>query len=121
MGLRDLPQRRACSETPSRIAHLVDACLIGNAYECHRGYSVSRDGTDGYDDYTQAGNLIRLMGHDAQQRLIANIVGSMKGIPERIQRLQISHFYKADPQYGLGVAAGLGLEVPEALATQAGD
>jgi catalase len=76
---------------------------------------------EGNDDYKQAGDLFRLMGHDAQQRLIQNIVGSMQGIPEHIQKLQISHFYKADPQYGLGVAAGLGLEVPEALATQAGD
>jgi catalase len=77
---------------------------------------------EGNDDYTQAGDLFRLMGHDAQQRLIENIVGSLgNGVPERIQRLQISHFYKADPAYGLGVAEGLKLEVPEALATQAGD
>ena len=49
-----------------------------------------------------------------------DIVGTMRGIPEHIQRLQVSHFYKADPQYGLGVAAGLGIEIPELLA-KAGD
>jgi len=76
---------------------------------------------EGNDDCTQAGNLFRLMGHDAQQRLIQNIVGSLSQTPERIQRLQVSHFYKADPAYGLGVAEGLKIEVPEALATQAGD
>jgi catalase len=38
----------------------------------------------------------------------------MRGIPERIQRLQISHFTKADPAYGRGVAEGLGLKVEEA-------
>jgi len=76
---------------------------------------------DGNDDYTQAGDLFRLMTPDAQKRLIENIVGSMRGIPEHIQRLQISHFYKADPRYGLGVASGLGVEVPELLTTHFND
>ena len=67
---------------------------------------------DGNDDYTQPGNLFRLMPADAQARLIENIVGSMKGIPTYIQERQIAHFYKADPAYGRGVAQGLGLEVP---------
>jgi catalase len=75
---------------------------------------------EGNDDYTQAGDLFRLMTPDAKTRLIQNIVGTMRGIPEHIQRLQVSHFYKADPQYGLGVAAGLGIEIPELLA-KAGD
>jgi catalase len=63
------------------------------------------------DYYTQPGNLFRLMAPDARERLIGNIVGSMKGIPERIQTLQIQHFYKADPAYGTGVAKGLGLNI----------
>jgi catalase len=37
----------------------------------------------------------------------------MKGIPERIARLQIEHFSKADPAYGRGVAEALGLAVAE--------
>ena len=76
---------------------------------------------EGNDDYSQPGDLFRLIGKDAQKRLIENIVGSLGQAPQRIQKLQVSHFYKADPQYGLGVAEGLGIEVPEALATQAGD
>ena len=35
----------------------------------------------------------------------------MKSVPQRIQELQIQHFYKADPAYGRGVAEGLGLSV----------
>ncbi len=65
---------------------------------------------DGNDDYTQAGNLFRLMPADAQARLIENIVGAMQGVPTEIQERQIAHFYKADPAYGRGVAQGLGLE-----------
>ncbi len=51
------------------------------------------------------------MPQDAKERLIGNIVGSMKGMPQRIQELQIQHFYKADPAYGTGVAKGLGLNI----------
>ena len=65
------------------------------------------------DYYTQPGNLFRLMPPDARERLIGNIVGTMKGIPQRIQTLQIQHFYKADPAYGTGVAKGLGLDIKD--------
>jgi catalase len=67
------------------------------------------------DYYSQPGNLFRLMAPDAKQRLIANIVGDMKEIPQRIQELQIRHFYKADPNYGAGVAKGLGLEIERVI------
>jgi catalase len=43
--------------------------------------------------------------------LISNIVGSLSGAPKRIQELQVTHFYKADPAYGEGVAKGLELDV----------
>jgi catalase len=65
---------------------------------------------DENDYYTQPGNLFRLMKKDAQERLIKNIVGSLKETPRRIQELQVQHFYKADPNYGVGVAKGLGLD-----------
>jgi catalase len=39
------------------------------------------------------------MPADAKERLIANIVGSMKSVPRHIPELQIQHFYKADPAY----------------------
>ena len=77
------------------------------------------------DYYTQPGNLFRLMTADAQERLIGNIVGSLKQVPQRIQDLQVQHFYKADPAYGTGVAKGLGLDVEavvgKKLATSAAD
>jgi catalase len=65
------------------------------------------------DYYTQPGNLFRLMKPDARERLVSNIVASMKSVPRRIQELQIQHFYKADPAYGTSVAEGLGLDVEE--------
>jgi len=37
-------------------------------------------------------------------------------VPQRIQELQIQHFYKADPAYGTGVATGLGLSIESIVA-----
>jgi catalase len=35
----------------------------------------------------------------------------MRSVPERIQRCQVAHFSNADPEYGRGVAEGLGLSL----------
>jgi len=70
------------------------------------------------DYYTQPGNLFRLLKRDARERLISNIVASMKTVSRRIQELQIRHFYKADPAYGTGVAEGLGFKIEEVMADE---
>ncbi len=63
----------------------------------------------GNDDFGQAGALFRLMSPAQRDLLMDNIAGAMKGVPEAIQLRQIGHFLKADPAYGGGVAARLGL------------
>lgn len=63
------------------------------------------------DYYTQPGNLFRLMTPDERERLIGNIVASMKTVPLDIQQRQIAHFKQADPAYGAGVAKGLGVDI----------
>ncbi len=65
---------------------------------------------DGNDDYSQAGDLFRLMDDNQKAQLFGNIAGAMQGVPENIIRLQLSHFAKADPAYGAGVAKALGLD-----------
>jgi catalase len=67
----------------------------------------------GNEDYKQAGDLFRLMTAAEKKALISNLAGHMKGIPERIAKLQIEHFSKADPAYGRGVAEALGITVSE--------
>lgn len=67
------------------------------------------DHREGNDDYTQAGELFRLMSEDEKERLIGNIVGHMQNVPEDIQRRQLAHFHAADEAYGAGIAAGLGI------------
>jgi catalase len=68
---------------------------------------------DGNDDYTQAGNLYRLMDEQPKKRLAGNIVAAMPGVPRDIQVGQIAHFIKADPAYGGRVAEGLGIDPAE--------
>ncbi|MGE5701970.1 MAG: catalase KatA, partial [Clostridia bacterium] len=69
---------------------------------------------DHHDHYTQPGDLYRLMSEEERARLVQNIVSSLNIVEkDEIKLRQISHFYKADPEYGKRVAAGLGLSVPE--------
>jgi catalase len=65
---------------------------------------------DGNDDYTQAGNLFRLMNSELQKRLCGNIARHMQGgnTPQEIQVRQICHFFRADPRYGSGSQRHLG-------------
>ena len=59
------------------------------------------------DDYTQAGNLYRLLPADQQDRLTGNIAAAMRDVPAAIQDRQLGHFAQADPAYGAAVAAKL--------------
>lgn len=69
---------------------------------------------EGNDDYTQPGNLFRLMNDSQKEQLFSNIAAGMDGVPERIKMRQLVHFYKADPAYGQGVAQKLGLDISRA-------
>ncbi len=59
------------------------------------------------DDFTQAGNLYRVLKLDARDRLAANIANAMKDVSSDIKTRQIGHFTKADPDYGAAVARKL--------------
>ncbi len=41
------------------------------------------------------------------------IAAAMEGVPDDIKQRQLVDFYRADPPYGIGVAAKLGLPIPE--------
>lgn len=59
------------------------------------------------DYYSQAGALYRLMNEEQRALLTSNIASAMNTVPESIQKKQIEHFKKADPEYGARVEAGL--------------
>jgi Fur family peroxide stress response transcriptional regulator len=72
------------------------------------------------DDFIQPGDLYRkVMTEPDRQHLVDNITGHLRNAQERIQLRQTALFYKADPEYGSRVAAGIGLDL-EAVQMLAG-
>jgi catalase len=71
------------------------------------GDAARYDHRQGNDDYTQPGDLFRLMSPSQKQQLFGNIAAAMAGVPEEIVRRQLVHFQKADPAYAAGVAEAL--------------
>jgi catalase len=61
------------------------------------------------DDYRQAGDLFRLIGKEAQQRLVNNVAEAMQGVPREIVERQLGHCAKADTRYAEGIAHALGI------------
>jgi catalase len=76
---------------------------------------------DGNDDYRQPGDLFRLMGPQAQARLMDNTVEAMQGVPVEIVKRWIGHCYKADPDYGNGLATRIGLSIFDRPSTVAAE
>ena len=68
---------------------------------------------EGNDDYTQPGNLFRLMSKEQKQQLFNNVAAGMTGVPKEIIERQLAHFRKADPAYAEGVAAAVGIKSKE--------
>lgn len=66
------------------------------------------------DDFFQAGELYRrIMTDQDRDHLIGNITSHLCNAQKRIQLRQTAIFYKADPDYGIRVAKGLGLDKKE--------
>ena len=58
------------------------------------------DRNAGNDDYTQAGDLFRIMNSDQQQQLANNIAGGLSQCSAEVQERMLPHFDKADTNYG---------------------
>src|SRR4029077_20615951 len=71
------------------------------------------DHRDGNDDYRQPGDLFRLMSAEQKDQLFDNIKAAMDDVPIEIVKRQLVHFYRADPDYGIGVAARMGLSAAD--------
>ena len=71
------------------------------------GDADRHDHREGNDDYTQAGNLYRLMTDEQRDRLHNAMAGGMAGVPKEIVDRQLKHLAKADPAYAKGVRNAL--------------
>ena len=70
---------------------------------------------DDDDYYTQPGNLFRLMTPEQLQRLFDNTARAMGDAEQFIKERHINNCYKADPEYGKGVAKALNLSIIELI------
>jgi catalase len=68
---------------------------------------------DDTDYYSQPGALFRLMSKAQQKVLFENTARALSDAPKEIKLRHIGNCAKADPAYGAGVAAALGLTVPK--------
>jgi catalase len=94
--------------------HVIDAAGVPAQGFGHGDPGWAIDGVAGRhdprgrdDDYTQAGNLFRLLPAAGKQNLFDNIARAMGGVPVEIQARQLAHFDRADAAYGAGVRAAL--------------
>ncbi len=65
------------------------------------------------DYYSQPGNLFRLMTATQKKVLFENTARAMQGTTKEVQLRHIANCCKADPDYGKGVAAALGIPANE--------
>lgn len=70
---------------------------------------VSREDDDNY--YEQPGKLFRLQSPEQQQRIFQNTANEMQGTTDEVKHRHIRNCYKADPDYGKGVADALGIDI----------
>ncbi|SDA96278.1 catalase [Sinorhizobium sp. NFACC03] len=66
------------------------------------------------DHFEQPGNLFRLMTARQQQALFENTARSIAGADLHIKRRHVANCAKADPRYGAGVAAAIGILITDA-------
>lgn len=75
------------------------------------GDAFHYDHREDTDYYTQPGNLFRLMTPEQQQLLFNNTAAAINGAEKFIMERHIANCYRADPDYGKGVAVALGIDV----------
>ncbi len=68
-----------------------------------------REDDDNY--YEQPGKLFRLQSPEQQQRIFQNTSNEMQGTTDEVKHRHIRNCYKADPDYGKGVADALGIDI----------
>ncbi|PTJ01367.1 catalase [Staphylococcus simulans] len=68
-----------------------------------------REDDDNY--FEQPGKLFRLQTPEQQERIFQNTANEMEGVTLEVKERHIRHCYKADPEYGKGVAKAMGIDI----------
>ena len=75
------------------------------------GYADRHDQHLENDDFTQAGDLYRLLNSEQRERLTSVIANTMKGLPEAVTIPNIKNFLKCHREYGEKIAIKLGVSI----------
>lgn len=78
--------------------------IEGQVYE----YDFREDDSNYYE---QPGKLFRLQSPEQQERMFTNTANEMEGTTDEVKHRHIRNCYKADPNYGKGVAKALGIDI----------
>ena len=88
-----------------------DFMLLGPSFEIYTlditGKVIAYDANEDNDDYTQAGNLYRILPEDEKERLVTNLASTMKTVQRSTLHTIIGHFTKCDQDYGKRIEAKL--------------
>ncbi len=93
-------EQRDFSEPPLKLAGAMDRY----EYAC-----------DDADYFEQPGKLFRLMTAEQKEALFGNTMRAMDGVTKDIKMKHIRHCYKADPEYGKGLAKAMDIDIEEAI------
>lgn len=72
---------------------------------------VGREKIAKTDDFTQAGELYRSFTPEEQANLISNLVNDLRQTTEQTRLRAICNFFRADVEYGMRLAQGLGVDI----------
>ncbi|MBP1153430.1 MULTISPECIES: catalase [unclassified Paenibacillus] len=72
---------------------------------------AGRQRIDKTDDFTQAGERYRSFSEQERDHLISNLVNDLKQTDENIQLRAVCNFFRADREYGMRLAQGLGIDI----------
>lgn len=88
---------------------LVDDNTFKLAKTAYSNAAISQKKIEKTNDFAQAGELYRSYTKEMQDNLIANMAGDLGQVRNKeVQKKMITHFYLADREYGMRLAAALG-------------
>jgi catalase len=79
--------------------------------------AVQRKEIERTNNYGQAGERYRSFEQWERDELITNLVVALRQCNSDIQERMVTEFSRCDAEYGERVAEGIGLRVPEPMAT----
>ncbi|WP_394749624.1 catalase [Spongiimicrobium salis] len=75
---------------------------------------ITQSTIDKSNNYGQAGEFYRSLSEEEKKHLIKNLVGDLGQVTNKeIQKKMITHFYRADRDYGMRVAKALGFSAKD--------